>query len=78
MIDIYKALSEILADELNQASAPLTEHTELDDLPGWDSAALAGVILSIESHFGVSITRKQLDSIVTVADLARLCQAPLV
>ena len=74
MNDIYVTLSEILGEELGCPPVPLAAHTELDDLPGWDSATLAGVILSIEATFGVNITRKQLGPVVTAADLARLCQ----
>jgi acyl carrier protein len=76
MSDVYQALGEILGEELGRAPVPLTAQTELDDLPGWDSATLAGVILAIEFAFGVSITRDQLGPIETGADLARLCQPP--
>lgn len=76
MTAIYQTLGEILGEELGCAPVPLTAQTELDDLPGWDSATLAGVILSIESAFGVSVTREQLGPIATGADLARLCGAP--
>lgn len=76
MTGIYRTLGEILGEELGCAPVALTAQTELDDLPGWDSATLAGVILSIEAAFGVGITREQLGPIATGADLARLCHAP--
>lgn len=76
MSDIYRTLGEILGEELGRAPVALTAQTELDDLPGWDSATLAGVILSIEDAFGVTITREQLGPVATGADLARLCQTP--
>lgn len=74
--DIYVTLGQILGEEFGCPPVALAAETELDDLPGWDSAALAGVILGIEDAFGVSITRDQLGPLVTGADLARLCPLP--
>jgi acyl carrier protein len=73
MTGLYTTLGEILGDELDTAPVQLTADTELADIPGWDSAALAGVILGIETAFSVTIHAGQIRDINTAADLARLC-----
>ena len=73
MTDIYARLSHIVAGEIGADGVAIGPETELDDLPGWDSVALAGVLLAIESEFEVGVTRQQIQHMSTGADLARLC-----
>lgn len=75
MSDVYAVLTEIVSRELDTALPTLTEATRLDDLSGWDSVALAGVLVEIESRFGVVATRAQIDGVRTAGDLARMCGA---
>lgn len=76
MKDVYEILSEIVGSELGAAIAPIGPETQLDDIAGWDSVTLAGVMLAIEARFGVAASRRRVDQISTGADLARLCEAP--
>jgi acyl carrier protein len=71
---VYEELTAIVGDELGSPPQPIGPDTLLDDIPGWDSVTLAGVLLAIESRFGVAAGRQQLDGVATGADLARLCR----
>jgi len=73
MSDVYEILGGIIGDELGVAPVSLGPDTLLADIPGWDSAALAGVLLGIEDQFGVVANREQIDGLNSGADLAGLC-----
>ena len=74
MDDIYRKLTEIMRNELGIDDLELQPDTVLDDLPGWDSVTLAGVLLAVEDQFHVNAVRRDAGILVTGADLARLCQ----
>jgi len=76
MSDVYATLGQIIGDELGTAPVRLAAATELADIPGWDSATLAGVLLGIEAIYGVVATREQIAGLDTGADLAALCVKP--
>jgi acyl carrier protein len=67
MSDVYETLSELIAEELGMPVRTLMPETELD------SATFAGVLLGIETSFGVRATRQQISNIKYGADLAALC-----
>ena len=48
--------------------------TVLADLRGWDSVAIAGVLLAVESRFGIDVDRDRLENLVTAKDLADLAE----
>jgi acyl carrier protein len=73
MSDIYASLSALIAEELGIPIPKLRPETELDQIPGWDSATFAGVLLGIETSFGVTATRQQISNVRYGADLAALC-----
>ncbi len=73
MDDTYRRLSQIVGAELGTEPVELQPDTVLDDLPGWDSVALAGVLLAVEEQFNVNAVRRDVGVLATGADLARLC-----
>ena len=73
MTDVYDRLSSIVAEEVGASDLAIGPDTELEDIPGWDSVALAGVLLAIETEFDVTAGRAQVQALVRGADLARLC-----
>jgi acyl carrier protein len=68
-------LAAIIGGELGIAPPALDADSELADLPGWDSVALAGVLVALEARFGVAVGRAEIDAIETAGDLARLLPA---
>jgi acyl carrier protein len=75
MSDVYEMLAAIIGEELDTPPPPLSPDTVLDDIPGWDSVTVAGVLLAIEERFGIVASRAEIDELQTAADLARLCQS---
>jgi acyl carrier protein len=75
MREPYASLSAIIGKELGVTVPELDAESQLDDLPGWDSVALAGVLVALEARFGVAVGRTEIDAIETAGDLARLCAA---
>jgi acyl carrier protein len=73
--EIYAVLQEIVAAELVAGPVSLAPDTVLDELRGWDSVALAGVVVAIETRFGNPITRAELGEIRRAEDLALLVRA---
>jgi len=71
--ETYRLLTEIIKRELQTEIEPLRPDTVLDDLPGWDSVALAGVLLAIEEQFHVNAVRRDV-VVVTGEELALLCK----
>jgi acyl carrier protein len=71
--DTYRLLTKILESELQTPISPLRPDTVLDDLPGWDSVTLAGVLLSIEEQFQVNAVRRDVVA-TTGAELFQICQ----
>jgi acyl carrier protein len=70
--DTYRILTAIVQHELQTEIPPMGSETILDDLPGWDSVALAGVLLAIEERFQVAAVRRDLVP-TTGAELLLLC-----
>jgi acyl carrier protein len=63
-------LGDLIGDELG--CGPVALDTILADLPGWDSVAMAGVMLALEDRFGVMLERTSVDGVNTAGDLLAL------
>jgi acyl carrier protein len=58
-------LGDLIGDELGCGPVALQADTILADLPGWDSVAMAGVMLALEDRFGVMLERTSVDGVNT-------------
>ncbi len=65
-------LLRILRDELQEPALELTAAMTPDDVPGWDSTSMAGIVMALEEELGVEFRAKELKDIRSVGDLARL------
>lgn len=74
--DIYAALSETFADVFQR---PVELHAGLTarDVQGWDSFKQIEIIMATEERFGIRFTTKELDSLQSVGDLARVIAGKL-
>jgi acyl carrier protein len=59
-------LGDLIGDELGCGPVALQADTILADLPGWDSVAMAGVMLALEDRFGVMLERTAGDLLALV------------
>jgi acyl carrier protein len=64
---------ELFLDE----SLTLTDTTTADDIDGWDSFTHLNVIMSIESHYGISITDEEIPTLRNVGDMMILIEKKL-
>jgi acyl carrier protein len=72
--ETYRVLAALISEETGTAPVELTPETVLADLRGWDSVAIAGVLLAIESRFGIEVDRDCVENLTTAKDLADLVE----
>lgn len=66
---------ELLEKETGEAYPHLEESTTLREGLNLDSLDMAGLVLHIESHFGIQIETELLDDVKCVGDLLDLLEA---
>ena len=64
------AMTEILRDLLFDNSLVLKESTTRADIPAWDSFSYVNFIVAVEMHFGVKFGVAEVESFVTVGEIA--------
>jgi acyl carrier protein len=67
----YPALTEIFR-EVFLREVPLRPELTARDVPGWDSFKQIEIIVALEERYGVKFNTRELDSLDTVGDLARV------
>ena len=74
--DIYAGLSEIFADVFQR---PVELHAAVTarDVQGWDLFKQIEIIMATEERFGIRFTTRELDSLQSVGDLARVIAGKL-
>ena len=70
--DIYTELTQIFRDQLRSPALLIGPAMTPDDVPGWDSAAMVAIIMSVEEQFGREFSRRELQEFRSVGDLVRL------
>ena len=73
--EIDAALSEIFRDVFGRDDMTLRPELSAKDVEGWDSFKQIEIILAAEGRFGIKMTTRELDSLRSVGDLARLVAA---
>lgn len=67
---ILDALTQILRDLLFDDSLVLEESTTRADIPAWDSFSYVNFIVAVEMHFGIKFGVAEVESFVTVGEIA--------
>lgn len=75
MLDTLSRLQQVFADVFEQPELQLVESTSANDIAAWDSLAHVGLMVRVESAFGVRFTSRQLAQISTVGDLVKAIEA---
>lgn len=70
--EIYDNLTEIFREQLRDPALVIQPGLGPDDVPGWDSATMVGIILAIEERFGIEFRTQDLRNVRSVADLPQL------
>lgn len=70
--DTYAVLNEIFQDVFDDDKLVVGPETTAADVPDWDSQAHINLIVATEMRFGIRFRTAELESLHSVADLARL------
>lgn len=75
--DIYRDLTGIFRDILDEDTLELRPGLTAAEVPEWDSFNHINLIVAIEAKFGIKFQTAELESMQTVGHLADLIQAKL-
>jgi acyl carrier protein len=67
--DLSATVLELLEKETGESYPPLEDSTSLRDGLNLDSLDMAGLVLHIESHFGIQVETELLEKVTTVGNL---------
>lgn len=70
--DVMQALTPIFRAVLRRDDLVLTPELSAAQVAGWDSFRQIEIILAAEEHWGVRFATRELDSLRSVGDLAKL------
>lgn len=73
--ELSAVVLELLEKETGETYPALEESTTLREGLGLDSLDMAGLVLHIESHFGIQIETELLDGIKTVGNMLDVLEA---
>jgi len=69
---IYADLTEIFNDVFMVDDMKLTPSLSAKDVAGWDSFKQIEIMVSVEERFGIKLNTREIDSLKSVGDLARV------
>jgi acyl carrier protein len=69
---VTEALNEIFRDLFDDETISLTRETTADDVEGWDSLNHIGLVVTIQSHFGIKFKTVELESLHNVGEMIDL------
>lgn len=75
--ELSAVVLELLEKETGESYPTLADSTSLREGLNLDSLDMAGLVLHIESHFGVQIETELLEGINTVGDLLTMLQGKI-
>lgn len=73
-VTVSPELTQIFREQLRNKELAITPSMTQDDVPGWDSTAMVGIIMAVEEEFQFEFTPGELKGLRTVGDLAQLIQ----
>lgn len=72
--ELSATVLELLEKETGESYPALVDSTSLRDELNLDSLDMAGLVLHIESHFGIQVETELLETVATVGDLLDVLQ----
>jgi len=67
--EIFKELTEIFIDIIDNEDIKLDEETTAGDVDGWDSLSHIQLVVAVEKHFKIRFTSKEIQSWKNVSEL---------
>ncbi|MDX2149521.1 MAG: acyl carrier protein [Bryobacteraceae bacterium] len=71
---LHNQLEELFQLILGDETIRLTDNTQPQDLPGWDSVAYVNLMFSLEQTFGVTFRGNELATVRDIAGLKQLIE----
>lgn len=71
--DVREDIAALIADVFNYRG-PLRLDMVREDIPRWDSLRHVGLVVAIESEFGVSLSMDEMHEIESIRDLQRVIE----
>ena len=72
--ELSATVLELLEKETGESYPALEDSTSLRDGLNLDSLDMAGLVLHIESHFGIQVETELLEKVITVGDLLNVLE----
>ncbi len=73
-VNVSPELVAIFREELRKPELELIASMTADDVPGWDSAAMVGILMAIEELLGTELGANEVKQIESVGDLVRIME----
>ena len=73
--DLWKDLTAIFRESLDNDSLTLTETTTAKDVEGWDSITHVLIVVAVEKKFRVKFTAGEIQQLQNVGELAALIRS---
>ncbi len=70
--EVLSGLNEIFIDVIDEDEIVLTEVTTGDDIEEWDSLIHIQIVLSVERHFGISISASEVFTLNNIGEFISL------
>jgi acyl carrier protein len=74
---IWKGLTDIFRDELDDDSLVLKEDMTANDVDGWDSITHVMIVVAVEKKFGIKMGAGEIQRLRNVGEFASLIQSKL-
>ena len=75
--DIILTIQEILADIVEEPDLELTEASDADEVPDWDSVNHVKLILALEENYDIRFNPDEIGSLKKVGDLVDMIERAL-
>ena len=70
--EILATLQDIFSDVFVREDVLLSRETGREHVPGWDSMRQIDIVLSVEAHFSIKFSSRDIDRLIQVGDFIDL------
>lgn len=75
--EIVSVIQEILSDIIEDPDLELTEESDAEEVPDWDSVNHVKLIIGLEGNYGIRFNPDEINSLKKIGDLVDLIDREL-